>query len=510
MITKILLPLSVSLATFVGCSSTKSIQKRVYPLQSSVIVNGDLGIRLDSLLTPYVNDLRKLTNNETGLSIGVTKGDEVIFARSFGYSNLEKTIKADFNTLFHIASVSKPFTAAAIVKLIEQGKLELDDYIIEHLPEFEMKDDRFRRITIRHILNHSSGIPRHISSGDWDNPVFGEAAIEKTMDDFKGFDLDFDPGTDFSYSNSGFDLLGILIRRVSNMSYETYLQTYILEPSGMTHSKYLKPTGSLPDNWAVPYSYGLESQEWSPYPYAESYFPSSGLQTTLLDMCQWGMLHVKNGKHLGKEVLSDETFSLLIEPSFDTPWGSKIGLGWFLQSYLDRPIIMHQGSDTGFESIMYVYPNDSVSIVVMANRDFSRTGRIINATSEILFGEQAKEYTVSAKYLFTEAYQKAGIQAATQLWNDLAQDTTDIYYVDNEDVLTTGAVLENGRNWTASKEILEYYLTLDSLSTYAWRLLGNSHLGLGDLESAEACYEQTLRINPDYQQGKDALIKLKH
>ena len=277
----------------------------------------------------------------------------------------------------------------------------------------------------------------------------------------------------------------------------------------MTNSFYSKPQDTLPANWAVPYSYGIETQIWSPFPYSENYFPSSGLHTTLLDMCNWGMLHANNGKHKGNVVIKPDFFSLLSTPNFDTPWGDKIGLSWFVKDYLDRPIIMHQGNDTGFESIMYVYPKDSISVIIMANRDFSRTGRIVNAVSEFFFEQKAKDYNLSAKYPFTIAYKKHGIEYASKLWEELKKDTTDIYQVNDEDILTTGAVLENGKNWQASKEILEYYISLDNQSTYAWRLLGNVNLNLGDMKAAKSCYEQTLEINPDYEKGKQALEDLK-
>lgn len=477
---------------------------------TKVTIEGAEGEKLDSLLTPYVMQLRELTNNNAALAVGVTKGEKIIYARTFGYANIEKSIEADFNTVFHIASVSKPFTAAATVKLVEQGKLSLDDFIIKYIPEFEMKDSRYSQITIKQILTHTSGIPRNVSVGDWENPVYGINALEKNLVAIKPFMLDFEPGTKFSYSNSAYDILGIVISRASGMTFQDYVRANILMPSGMTQSYFSKPKDSLPSNWAVPYSYGIETQVWSPFPYSENYFPSSGLHTTLNDMCNWGMLYVNNGRHKDSSVISPDFFSSLTVPNFDTPWGDKIGLSWFLQSYLDRPIIMHQGNDTGFESIMYVYPKDSISIVIMANRDFSGTGRIINAVSEILFDQKAKDYKVSAKYPFTDAYKKHGIAYASELWSQLKKDSTDIYEVADEDLLTTGAVLENGKNWIAAREILEYYITLDNKSTYAWRLLGNTHLNLGNKEKAKSCYEQTLLINPEYEKGKKALEDLEN
>lgn len=475
------------------------------PTEIKSIISGKQGKLLDSVLTPYVKQLRTHTDNTAGLAIGVTKGDSIIYVQTFGFENLKRNANADLNTRFHIASVSKPFTAAAVVKLVEQGKLKLDDKIIDFIPEFQMIGDGYRQITIKHILTHTSGIPRHVSENDWLNPK----SLEANLDFAKNFELDFEPGTAFNYSNSAFDILGIVINRASGMPFSKYVETQILQPAGMTQSTYEKSIDSLPNHWAAPYSYGLETQEWTPYPHAENYLPSSGLQTTIRDMCKWGILHVNKGSIDGKQIISNEHFELMLTPHFTTPWGDQIGLSWFLQSYLDRPIIMHTGSDTGFEAIMYIYPKEKISITVMANRDFARTGRIINATSEILFGQPPKTYEVSAKYKFAETFKTLGLEKAIENWELMRKDTTDIYTVDSDDILTTGAVLENGKQWTETKQILEYYLSINDSSTYAWRLLGNANLHLHDTLKAIECYEKTLDLNPDYEKGRLALEALK-
>lgn len=497
----------ISIIVFLfGCSKGSKTETK----SQTTLVKTELGNHIDSLLTPYVNKLRILTDNTTGLAIGITKGDDIIYAKTFGFANIETQEAASFKTRFHIASVSKPFTAAAIMKLVQQGKLKLSDSIVKHIPEFTMKSDAYKNITIQHILNHTSGIPRHVSADDWLSPKVGINALEENLENVKNFELDFEPGSQFSYSNSAFDILGVLITRVSGMSFSEYVSKHILEPNGMTESTYNKPLDSLPKHWAKSYSYGLTNQEWQPYPHTDKYLPSSGLQATLLDMCKWGIMHVNNGTYNGQEVLNNAHFNRFVAPTYDTPWGDKIGLSWFLQSYLGRPIIMHTGADTGFESIMYIFPDDNISIVVMANRDFARTGRIINAASEVIFNEKPKDYKVSARYKFSETYKSQGLDKALLLWNEMKTDTTDIYYVNDEDILTVGAILENGKHWKDTKEILSYYTTIDTTSTYAWRLLGNAHLNLQDTINAKKCYEKTLEINPNYEKGKDALMRLKN
>ncbi len=471
---------------------------------------GPEGQKLDSLLTPYINDLRWLTDNQAGLAIGVSKGDGIIYAHSFGYADLEKKEKVNANTLFHVASVSKPFVAFAIAKLIEQKKVSLEDKIVELIPAFEMKGTGYKDITVQHILNHTSGIPANLSPDDWTNPSFGDSALAENILAAKEHELLFEPGSQFSYSNSAYDILGLVIKRVSGMPFSEYINSYVLEPAGMLQSTYEKPSVSSTSNWAKAYSYGVETQEWQPYPYNEKLFPSSGLVTNLNDMMEWAQLHLGKGIINGDTILQENYFKLLLEHHFETPWGDSIGLSWFLQSYMDRPIIMHQGQDTGFESIVYLYPEENVSIVVLANRDFSRTGRIINAASEVLFGSTLKDYTISAKYKFAEAYKQNGIEQAKLLWAELKTDTTDRYHSYDGDVLRTGSILENAGEWKATKEVLEYYNTLNDRSTYSWRLLGNANPNLGDTLKALSNYKKCLEINPKYVKASLAIEKIQN
>jgi len=157
---------------------------------------------------------------------------------------------------------------------------------------------------------------------------------------------------------------------------------------------------------------------------------------------------------------------------------------------------------------MIIYPEEDVSISVMVNRDYGRSARIVNAAAETLFGAEIKNYNLSAIYGFAKEYNSEGIGAAKLYWEEMSRDTTDAFYVDNDDLLRSGAVLEINENWKEAKDLLEYYLTINEKSTYAWRLLGNVHLNLGDTTNAKNCYKKTLEINPNYEKGRMALEQL--
>lgn len=499
----ILTALTFCLISLTTCQITNS--NRSTP---SSIVEGSIGVKLDSLLTPYVKELRNKTDNKAGLAIAVTKGKDIVFAKSFGYADINTKSKVDLNTQFLTASLTKPFTTFAALKLVEKGKLQISDPIIKYLPELKNKNKQFGAITIQHLMTHTSGIPKHVNTDDWHKPVIHDKALEQNLKELLNFELLFNPGSQFQYSDAGIDILALIIERISGKSFFDFSKENIFHPIGMENTHFRKESNTIPHNWANTHTYGFKTEILQPYPYNLKVAPSSGLRSSVLDMCKWSIMHLGNGVHDKKVILKESLFKEMIKPQFETPWGDDIGLTWFLQEYLERPIIMHTGASHGFESMIYIYPHEDISIVVLANRSNSRTGRIVNAASEIIFDAQLKPYSTSAIYNFTNRYKLGGIDAAKEYWEEAKKDTTDAHFAYDDDILSCGSTLELLQKWEETKDVLEYYLTLNERSTYALRLLGNAYLNLGDTAQAKSCYKETLKINPEYLKGKIALQKL--
>ena len=475
------------------------------PSMPTAQIDGPIGERLDSVLTPYVDALRELTDNDAGLAIGITSGGRVVYARAFGAAELARGEPATLETRFHLASLSKPFTAAAVLRLVADGRVELDAPLVTYLPEFRVEGDGGDRISVRHILAHMSGLPADLGVDNWSNPVFGEGALEENLVRARSMRLAFAPGSAYSYSNAGYDLLGLLVQRVSGVPFASFVRSQLLEPAGMYSGSYENPRDSLPPQWARPYSHGLTTQEWRPFPFSGANTPSSGLHASVLDMCRWGLLHLARGRVDGREVIDADAFDAMVSPQVATPWGDAMGLGWFLQSYEGHPNLMHLGNDTGFEAAIYIYPEDDASIVVLANRDFSRTGRLALAAAEILFGGAPKPVVVSARYPFAERMRTLGIAAASQFWDTVQNDSTNRYQVDDDDLLSMGAVLEQAGQWSEAHDVLRLFVSRHDNAPYPWRLLGNAHVGLGDTAAAIAAYERALQIDPTYERGRVAL-----
>ncbi|MHC4305444.1 MAG: serine hydrolase domain-containing protein [Planctomycetota bacterium] len=170
-----------------------------------------------------------------GLGIAVTRADEVVYAEAFGVRNIDTGEPLGPENLFHMASVSKPFVATAVVQLAERGKLDLDAPVTTYLPYFELDDPRYSQITIRQMLSHTAGMP-DVGDYEWDKPQYDEGAAERYVRSHKDKQLVFAPGEGFRYSNLAYDTLGDLIAKVSGEPFEVYVKKNILDPIGMTES----------------------------------------------------------------------------------------------------------------------------------------------------------------------------------------------------------------------------------------------------------------------------------
>jgi CubicO group peptidase (beta-lactamase class C family) len=247
-----------------------------------------------------------------GGAVAVMRDGRLIYARGFGYADVENKTPVQPDALFRIASVSKPITAVAIMKLVEEGKLKLDDRVapfIAHLAPAPgaTVDPRWEQITIRHLLNHTGGWDRHKPNGGFDpidRPAIAAAAVnapapassETLVRYMKGMPLDFNPGEKFAYSNFGYITLGRVIERVSGMPYQEFVRTRVLQPVGATRTRQGRSRigDSLP--YEVKYYWpgaGLNA------PMVQSVFPGEGMVPL-----NYGGFHLEAGDASGAWVSS--------------------------------------------------------------------------------------------------------------------------------------------------------------------------------------------------------------
>ena len=310
-------------------------------------------------------------SDSPGLAVGVVKDQKLVYARGFGVTNLETGGEVTPRTLFHMASITKPFVATSIVQLLEQEKLSLDDPIVEHLPYFEMKDERYTTLTIRQFLTHSSGMP-DVEDYHWADPEYDEGALERYVRSLTDRELLFEPGKKFAYSNLAFEVLGDLIAKVSGQTFADYVKEHILLPLDMNDSSILiqDVDPALLANGHIQGDNGevLVSEHFA---YNRRHGPSSTLHSNVVDMSHWAIANMNKGELEGRRILDASSYDHLWEPTVmvGVRRGRRVrlGLSWFLSRFSGQPTVYHGGGDIGYRTKFVMAPESGVAVIVLSN-----------------------------------------------------------------------------------------------------------------------------------------------
>lgn len=307
-----------------------------------------------------------------GLSILVAKGDDILFAKAYGYANLENKTASKVETVYQIGSLTKQFTSVAILQLEEQGKLSLKDDITKFLPDYPTQG---KTITIAHLLYHTSGIKNYIRVGYTDSKMApgrlvndGEYRLDLSHEEmtafFKNEPLEFAPGTSWNYSNAGYYLAGMIIEKVSGLSYEEYIETHLMAPAEMTRSSYTN-FEEIVDNRARGYKVKdgklLNANALS----MSVPFSAGALSSTVTDLFKWTRRLHNGPQFLGKSAYKKLTTPGKLNNGKTLPMNYALGLAAPLRD--GHEAIMHPGGINGFSSIVSYFPEQQLSVIVLTN-----------------------------------------------------------------------------------------------------------------------------------------------
>jgi CubicO group peptidase (beta-lactamase class C family) len=284
-----------------------------------------------------------------GLSVAVRKGN-AYFSKGWGRLDLETNVPVSTGAIFEIASVSKQFTAAAILRLAEEGRLKVDDPVRRFVPEL---DARFDAITIRHLLNHTSGIPDHLSLIDSPEPLTQQQFLELVASRPPAFPA----GAAWAYSNSGYFLLGIVIERASNRSYAQYLRDAFFEPLQLFDTSYCGTNGPQPRGYV---SSGGEFVRAAPFDLTYI-FAAGALCSSATDLVRWNRA-LTNGI-----AVSPASYASMTGEGVEAYIDTRYGFGLYVDTFNGHPRIWHNGLIYGFQSEVSSFPDDDVTIVVLIN-----------------------------------------------------------------------------------------------------------------------------------------------
>ncbi|MXV53075.1 serine hydrolase [Pedobacter sp. HMF7647] len=329
--------------------------------------------QLDNLLS------KEFQSTEPGCAILVAKDGQTIYKKAFGSADLELNVAMAPGMVFNLASVTKQFTAVSILQLVEQGKISLQDSLQKFVTDFPSKG---RTITIENLLTHTSGI-RDYMQIDYPNPFMERWDFKprQLIDSFKNYPLTFEPGTKYSYSNSGYYLLGYIIEKVSGKSYQQYVRDNLLTPLGLSHS-YFDGGGIIIPNRVKGYrkdeAVFKNADYWSP----TIAYAAGGLLSNTEDLLKWfnGLLSYK--------ILKKETLEKAFTP-FTLKDGSVIsyGYGWSIMTLGNIKSIEHAGNMSGFTTNEIYYPQQGVFIAALFNCENAAKDRISEKISEIVLGQ---------------------------------------------------------------------------------------------------------------------------
>jgi CubicO group peptidase (beta-lactamase class C family) len=409
-------------------------------ISSGDILQGETGVRLDTTLTPLIQEVMQ-AYDLPGFAIGVVEDNEVVYARGFGYKNIDTKKPVTTTTLFHMASISKPFVATAVMQLVEQGKINLEAPVTSYLPYFKLDDERYKEITIQQMLSHVSGMP-DVEDYEWDNPQYDEGALERYVRSLADKKMRFDPGKNYAYSNMAFECLGNVIAKVSGISFADYEKKYVLDPAGMKESTFLKPE-HLPENWASGHLRTIRTIAWEGYPYNRMHGPSSTLHSNALEMCNWAIINMNRGARNGQKILEPTSYDLLWKPWFKIGGedsGNAVGLSWMLGNHRGEKTVSHGGGDTGFNSYLILLPERSSAVVVMCNYIPAPVRYLGEAVLDVLLGYEPKGFKPPASVPLLRILSEKCRKEAVAVWNSLNQEHAEEYNFERQQFFNMAAV----------------------------------------------------------------------
>ena len=324
-----------------------------------------------------------------GAAVAVLRNGKVELMKGFGLADVERNIPVTPDTMFQIASTTKPFTAMAIMMLVEDGKLSLDEKAMKYLPWLPAI---YSEVTVRQLLTHTSGVNRDVRTANVDN-----FTVDEFRKRFAVAPMAFKPGEKWEYSNNGYILLGLIVESVSGKPFGEFLKQRITKPLGMNNTSYNVPPTDKMKNRAVGYDW-LENS-YKPSPYFHGGYTGGAIVSTISDLAKWEQA-LATGKLLKQSSLEQiwTPVKLINEKPLSFEFRgeqSGYGFGWFLTSYKGRKLFTHGGVISGFSSQILRFADDKITIIVIAN---SKSGAdrigyaevLANGIANILFDNSSQ------------------------------------------------------------------------------------------------------------------------
>jgi CubicO group peptidase (beta-lactamase class C family) len=424
-------------------------------------------------------------------SILVAEHGQIIYERGFGKADIKNDVAFTANTPVYLASLSKQFTAMAIMMLAERRRLSYSDPLSKYFRELP---SYAATITIRNLLNHTSGIPDYVELG-LEHPGLTNSDVLSALIGQKA--LRFPPGDKFAYSNTNYVLLALIIEKVTAQPYKLFLQNKIFVPLGMKHT--FVYDGSRPKtSRAIGYNRFGDTSDYDLLTYGEG-----GIFSTVADLFKWDQA-LYTEKLVTRATLNEAFTRGRLND------GSSIsyGFGWAIAEYKGETIYAHAGRYGGFNTYIKRFPQERATIIFLTNHDFRNMGAIGDALINILHDQAYQLPKLSIAELLYRTYRAEGIAATVQRYRSLKQRGDAGYDFSEPELNELGYQLLGMNKTEDAIEILKLNVEAFPSSWNVYDGLGEAFMKNGNKELAIENYKKSLQLNPGNSNAEEMLKKL--
>jgi CubicO group peptidase (beta-lactamase class C family) len=452
-------------------------------MTASVALAQDNARKIDDLLKNYYD------YGQFNGSVLVAEKGKVVYAKGFGMANMEWEIPNQADTKFRIGSVTKQFTAALILQLVEEGKIKLDGKLGDYLPDY--RKDTGGKVTIHQLLNHTSGIPSYTGQPDFfANVSRNRYSVADFVKKHASGELEFEPGSKFSYNNSGYFLLGAIVEKVTGKTYETVLKERIFEPLGMKNTGY--------DNHAPLLQKRASGYQKTPEGYINAAYldmslpyAAGSLYSTVEDLYKWDQALYEN------KILSADSKTKMFTPGL-----SNYGYGFGIS---DRPIgktdqktrvIEHSGGINGFNSLLTRLVDKQQTIILLDNVGLGRyQGVITNSIINILNGQPFDQPKKSLSETLAKIAKEKDATAVVAEYRKLKTENAAMYDFSENELNAVGYQFLGMKRAKDAIEIFKLNVETFPKSSNPYDSLGEAYLADNQKDLALSNYKKAVELD---------------
>jgi len=428
----------------------------------------------------------------------VSEGGNVIYKKGVGYANAEWNIPNEPDTKFRLGSITKQFTSMLIMQLVEKGKINLEGKLSDYLPYY--RKDIGDKVTIHHLLSHTSGIPSYTDLPKFmKDEVRNPYKVKDLVVKFCSDDLEFEPGTDWKYDNSGYVILGAVIEEETGKPYEAVLKENILIPLGMNSTGYDHSEEIINKRASGYHKAGIRIIN-APYMDMSLPYAAGSLYSTVEDLYIWD-----------QALYSDKLVSNESKEKMFTPYKNNYGYGWGIREHEfggeKKKVISHSGGIFGFTTLILRFTDDKNLIVLLCNVLPGELNGLSKGIANILYDQPYDMPKKSLAEILMKIIIEKGIEPAVDDFNSKKEIKAEYNISEDEMNMLGYQFLQMGK----TKEAIEVFKLNTEVfpeSFNAWDSYAEAYMISGDKENAIKYYKKSIELNPQNTSGIETLKKL--